>query len=192
MRTLFLFSMICLLSGCISRPQTRGNTVEVAPGISLEMPRPDELGYRLTASQLISVDYEGEQHQLPVQLQVGPDRLVLAGFSSWGSRIMSLTYEKGTITTSVMSGLGKTLSEPEQILFNLMITLWPLEAWEEPLDRIGWRLEETPKQRQLIDQNQQVVATILYEKEPCLDGTIEFINHSLNLKITIKTLNYSR
>ncbi len=187
-----LMSTACLLGGCLSRPQLRENTVEIAPNLFIEMPLPKSLGYCLSASQLVSVDYQGEQHQLPVQLQVDPERLVLAGFSSWGSRIMSLTYEEGTISTSVMSGLGKKLPDPEQILFNLMITLWPLEAWEEPLQAIGWRLEGTSKQRQLMDQNQQVMATIVYEKEPDLDGTIVFMNHLLGLKITIKTLNYSR
>jgi hypothetical protein len=153
---------------------------------------PGALGYCLTASQLVTVEYEDENHQLPVQLQVDPERLALAGFSSWGSRIMSLTYEKQEITTSVVPGLGQTLPDPEQILFNVMITLWPLEAWTEPLDSIGWQLKESPKQRQLIDDQQQVVATIRYETEPYFDGQVVFLNHSLNLKVTIKTFNYSR
>lgn len=191
-RLLIVVIIAFLLGGCISRPRTRSNMIEIAPNIVLEMPSPETLGYRLSASQMVLVEYKEEQHQLPVQLQVDENRLVLAGFSSWGSRIMSLIYEQEEISTSVMTGIGKTLPDPEQVLFNLMITLWPLEAWEEPMEAIGWRLEDTPKKRLLIDENQQVVVTILYEEEPPLDGKIIFMNHPLNLKITIKTLNYSR
>lgn len=191
-RTLALMILFGLLGGCVSRPLTKGNTVQISPGISLEMPGPGALGYSLTASQLVIVEYEGGSHELPVRLQVDAERLVLAGFSSWGSRIMSLVYENGEISTSVLSGLGQSLPNPEQILFNVMITLWPLDAWAESLDSIGWALKETSKQRELINEKQQIVATIHYETNPCLDGTVVFINHSLNLKVTIKTLRYSR
>jgi hypothetical protein len=184
--------LVGLLNGCVSRSVIQDNIVQIAPDVFLEMPLPTELGYPLTASQLVLVEYGEENHQLPVQLQVNSQKLVLAGFSSWGTRIMSLTYENGAISTSVAPGLGQTLPDPEQILFNVMITLWPLEAWTKPLDSIGWTLKESPKQRQLINGQQQVIATIRYETEPYLDGDVVFINHPLNLKVTIKTLNYSR
>lgn len=192
MKWCIILTCALVFSGCMSRPEMRDNRVEISPAVFVAMPTPGELGYALEASQLVTVEVGGEIHQLPVQLQVDSGRLALAGFSSWGSRIMGLTYEDGHISASVISGLGKTLPEPEQVLFNVMITLWPLEAWNEPLASQGWKIETAPKERRLINREQETVATISYETEPYLDGTMVFMNHPLNLKVTIKTLNYSK
>lgn len=186
------FLSLLLLTGCMSRPPVRDNRVEIDPEVSVMMPMPAELGYNLTASQLVTVEYDGETHQLPVQIEVDGNRVVLAGFSSWGQRIMSLTYENGKISTTVMKGLGQELPEPEQVLFNVMLSLWPSTAWKTPLEGIGWQLNEKVKKRELINHDQETVVTITYVTEPYLDGAIRLMNHQLNLKVTIKTLNYSK
>ena len=36
---------------------------------------------------------KNQSNQLPIQLQITQDKLVLAGFSSWGTRLLSLTYQ---------------------------------------------------------------------------------------------------
>ena len=41
-----------------------------------------------------------------------------------------------------MAGLGNTLPKPEQVLFNLMITLYPLDVWQPRLQQTGWTLTE--------------------------------------------------
>ena len=191
-RSLLLMVLVGWMSGCVSRPQKQGNQVYIAPDVCLRMPAPSDLGYSLTASQLVTVEYADQTRQLPVQLQVDPEKLVLAGFSSWGSRIMSLTYADNEISTSVMTGLGQQLPDPEQILFNLLLALWPASAWEEPLSGIGWTLKEMPGKRELINNQGHIAATIQYEADPYLDGKIVFINHALDLTVTIETVKCSR
>ena len=191
-RIICLWLFVLILAGCVSREGKRGNTVQVTPGVTVAMPLPAQLGYNLTASQLVTVEYDGERHQLPVQLEVEAGRLALAGFSSWGQRIMSLTYEKRVISTLVMSGLAEKLPDPGQVLFNVMLSLWPPEAWNPLLTSVGWRLKVGPKQRLLINDQGDIVVTIRYESELHLDGAILFVNHPLKLKVTIKTLNYNR
>lgn len=182
--------LIGLMSGCLTKTSLPTNSVSIAPETFVLLPSPSELGYQLTASQLISVSWEDEQHQLPVQLEVDVERIALAGFSSWGSRILSLVYENEQIERSVLTVLDTRLPPPEQVLFNLMITLWPVEAWKASLDGIGWRLVETEKHRQLIDDTGHVVADITYETSDFLAGDIVFTNHDLGCTITIQTLNY--
>lgn len=91
-----------------------------------------------------------------------------------------------------MPGLGSTLPEPKQVLFNMMLTLWPLEAWQQPLQQIGWQLKQTPYQRQLIDNNGAIVAKIDYQDLNRLTGTITFTHYQPDYTITIKTLHYQR
>ncbi|UPR52879.1 DUF3261 domain-containing protein [Vibrio cyclitrophicus] len=182
-----------LLTACsMVSQQPTGASVSINNDTELALPLPAELGYSLTASQLISATWEDDTQQLPVQVEVTPDKVVLAGFSSWGTRILSLQYQNQVIDTQVLSGLGATLPQPEQVLFNLMLTLWPAEAWAQPLKSIGWHLVDTDKTRTVFDDNQQAIIQIEYQAkagEPKTSGEIVFKHLIQGYTITIQTLN---
>ncbi|MDH5889730.1 DUF3261 domain-containing protein [Vibrio splendidus] len=182
-----------LLSACsMVSQQPTGASVSINNDTELALPLPAELGYSLTASQLISATWETDTQQLPVQVEVTADKVVLAGFSSWGTRILSLQYQNQVIDTQVLSGLGATLPQPEQVLFNLMLTLWPTEAWTQPLQNISWHLVDTDNTRTVFDNDQQAIIRIEYQakaNEPKLSGDIVFKHLIQGYTITIQTLN---
>ncbi|CAK1782721.1 conserved exported hypothetical protein [Vibrio crassostreae] len=182
-----------LMSACsMVSQQPSGASVSIDQDTDLALPLPAELGYSLTASQLISATWENDTQQLPVQVEVTPGKVVLAGFSSWGTRILSLQYQNQVIDTQVLSGLGATLPQPEQVLFNLMLTLWPAEAWAQPLQSIGWHLVDTDKTRTVFDENQQAIIQIDYQTDPGTHktvGDIVFKHLTQGYNITIQTLN---
>ncbi len=182
-----------MLSACsMVSQQPTGAGVSINNDTELALPLPAELGYSLTASQLISATWETDTQQLPVQVEVTADKVVLAGFSSWGTRILSLQYQNQVIDTQVLSGLGAALPQPEQVLFNLMLTLWPTEAWTQPLQTIGWHLVDTDNTRTLFDDDQQAIIRIEYQakaNEPKLSGDIVFKHLIQGYTITIQTLN---
>ncbi|MEZ8346770.1 DUF3261 domain-containing protein [Vibrio splendidus] len=182
-----------MLSACsMVSQQPTGASVSINNDTELALPLPAELGYSLTASQLISATWETDTQQLPVQVEVTADKVVLAGFSSWGTRILSLQYQNQVIDTQVLSGLGATLPQPEQVLFNLMLTLWPTEAWTQPLQTIGWHLVDTDNTRTVFDDDQQAIIRIEYQakaNEPKLSGDIVFKHLIQGYIITIQTLN---
>ena len=182
-----------MLSACsMVSQQPTGASVSINNDTELALPLPAELGYSLTASQLISATWETDTQQLPVQVEVTADKVVLAGFSSWGTRILSLQYQNQVIDTQVLSGLGATLPQPEQVLFNLMLTLWPTEAWTQPLQNISWHLVDTDNTRTVFDDDQQAIIRIEYQakaNEPKLSGDIVFKHLIQGYTITIQTLN---
>lgn len=182
-----------MLTACsMVSQQPTGASVSINNDTELALPLPAELGYSLTASQLISATWETDTQQLPVQVEVTADKVVLAGFSSWGTRILSLQYQNQVIDTQVLSGLGATLPQPEQVLFNLMLTLWPTEAWTQPLQTIGWHLVDTDNTRTVFDDDQQAIIRIEYQakaNEPKLSGDIVFKHLIQGYTITIQTLN---
>ncbi|HAS8338094.1 TPA: DUF3261 domain-containing protein [Vibrio vulnificus] len=191
--------LLCLLlalsiTACSMQPRTQSTQIEIADQTFVTLPQPSELGLDVTASQLITATWQtdtGTQtQQLPVQLQVDQNKLVLAGFSSWGTRLLSLTYQDNHIETQVLNGLENTLPQPEQVLFNLMITLWPEQAWEAPLNQVKWQLIDRDNQRTIIDNHGNTIIVIDYEQGRSFAGPIRF--HSLlnDYKIEIQTLNY--
>ncbi|MCK6264373.1 DUF3261 domain-containing protein [Vibrio sp. ZSDE26] len=168
--------------------------VEISPSVFVSLPTPSELGYSVTASQLISATWPSDSNsnqsqQLPVHLEVSEEHIALAGFSSWGTRILSLDYQHDHIETNVLNGLENTLPAPEQILFNLMITLWPISAWEGPLNQVEWKIADTEYQRTVYDTSGNSVIIIDYENSDPLTGLIEFEHLQLGYSISIQTLN---
>ncbi|WP_038173296.1 DUF3261 domain-containing protein [Vibrio pacinii] len=185
-----------MLSACASEPQISTPQVEISRGTSVTLPTPRSLGLSLSASQLIeakwTVGEKSQTQQLPVQLQVSQDQLVLAGFSSWGTRILSLNYQQAGITSDVLPGLGSTLPAPEQVLFNLMITLWPSSAWEASLNEVRWQMIDNDYSRALFNNNGVKVIDIQYSNKDKLNGTITFHHLIDNYTITIKTLQHQQ
>ncbi|WP_028864491.1 DUF3261 domain-containing protein [Psychromonas aquimarina] len=191
LKCLYFPILIMMLSACSMQPQTHPVQVEVNKDVFVTLPKPAELGERLNVSQLITAQWghaEGNKEQkLPVQLQVDQQSVVLAGFSAWGARIISLSYSGEEIQTYVLSGLADTLPKPEQVLFNVMISIWPVESWSAPLAQIGWSLVESDFERFLLDENGQIVASVSYQAHPYIDGIIVFKHLQLNYTITIET-----
>ena len=190
-----LFSAI-ILSACTLQPELDQSNqpiaVEVNQGVFVALPKPAQLKQTLNVSQLITAHWNNEaagqqQHKLLVQLQVDQEQVVLAGFSSWGARILSLNYSGEQINTYVMTGLADTLPKPEQVLFNVMLSIWPVEAWLIPLQKIGWQLKETDLQRLLIDDQGQAIVEISYQKKPYLACLISFKHLILDYQIDIET-----
>ena len=195
-KTLLAALLTSALSACSMQPQSVTPSVQITEQEKVSLPTPSSLGYTLTASQLISASWEqGEQsgtQQLPVQLQVDQDKLVLAGFSSWGTRILSLSYQGDEISTEVLAGLSNVLPAPEQVLFNLMITLWPSSAWEAPLNKVRWQLIDKGNSRAVFDKQGNQVIDIQYGNSDKLKGQITFRHLVDNYTIVINTLEYQK
>ncbi|QFT09105.1 hypothetical protein FIV04_03885 [Vibrio sp. THAF190c] len=187
------FILAITFSACSLGPQnTRQAMVTIDESTQVALPKPIQLGYELTASQLIAASWGETQQQLPVQLQVNQNKVVLAGFSSWGTRILSLQYQDDTIETQVLTGLDDTLPAPEQVLFNLMLTLWPIEAWQNSMSDIGWHIVETANQRVVYDGNNTPIIEIRYfatDEQQKVEGDIVFEHLTQGYRINIQTLS---
>ncbi|MHA2741527.1 DUF3261 domain-containing protein [Vibrio harveyi] len=185
---------VTLLSACSLVPKQSTPSVEIEQGVSVALPAPNDLGYHLTASQLITATWTAEgkerQEQLPVQLQVNSNDVTLAGFSSWGTRILSLNYNGEQINAEILTGLDGTLPEPEQVLFNLMITLWPSSAWEAPLNKVRWRMIDDEYSRTVFNSDGEKIIDIRYENHDKLKGKISFNHLQHPFSISIQTLQY--
>lgn len=190
-RILLIF--IILLSACSLQPSIQaGAEVEITSGQVVTLPQPKDLQQNINVSQLITAQWgKGNKQKLLVQLQVDDQKVVLAGFSAWGVKLLSLTYygkqANNKIETNIMSGLDGTLPKPQQVLFNVMLSIWPKNAWETPLKIIGWELQESESQRLLINEKGDVVIVINYDERPSLTGKITFKHQLLNYTVVIET-----
>ncbi|KGY14266.1 lipoprotein [Vibrio tubiashii] len=196
LRTLLAATLSLAIAACSSTEQNAKPSVQLSQGQQVNLPSATSLGFGLNASQLIEATWDtGKKQrveQLPVQLQVNGNTLVLAGFSSWGTRILSLNYQDDKITSEVLTGLDGVVPAPEQVLFNLMITLWPVSAWEGPLNEVRWRIVENYNSRSVFDSNDNKIIDVQYSNQDRLAGEIIFHHLIDNYTIKIKTLQFSK
>ncbi|GLT18074.1 lipoprotein [Vibrio zhanjiangensis] len=182
------------LNACSLVARQSTPSINIEPSVIVQLPTPDGLGYQLSASQLVTINWivEGEEksEQLPVQLQVTNTQVVVAGFSSWGTRILSLNYNGEQIKTEVLANIDGTLPDPEQVLFNVMITLWPSSAWEPSLNKIKWRLIDDEYSRTILNSSGEKMISIRYENRDKLKGKISFNHLQHPFSISIQTLQY--
>ena len=183
-----VFTSLLFLSACSLQPAKRLVTVEVDTNKFVQLPTAASFGQEINVSQLITAKWgEQAEQQILTQLQIDKQQVVLAGFSAWGAKLLSLSYANNEIQTYVLSGFSETLPKPEQVLFNVMLSIWPVKAWQTPLDAIDWKLQEEGLQRKLLDADGDVVVIIDYQQKPYLDGKITFKHLRLNYTVIIET-----
>ena len=176
-----------LLSACASSPKP-DNRAYLTPDTSLLLPAPvrDRPLYR---QQLLSARSKGGQHQLLAVLEADGRQLTLVGLTPSGIRLFRVSYDGETIHTEQLSKLlgGAALPPATQVLADVMLSYWPVAAWQPQLPK-GWRLEDQGMERRLYDPAGKLVSEILYreiagEREP-----VRLIQHAFDYQLEMEKL----
>lgn len=94
--------------------------------------------FLINSQQLLTGSFNGKTQSLLVSLNADDKNLTLAGFSSVGIRLFLVTYdEKGL--HSEQSIVVPQLPPASQVLADVMLSHWPIHAWESQLPK-GWTL----------------------------------------------------
>jgi len=185
-----LWLLVCLfwLAGCAAeRPMEPTGEPQWD---ALTMPAPRQMGRALWADQLLSAQFKGETRQVPVRLEIHPDRVLLAGFSGWGTRLFSLRFDGVGIDVDTLPGLDQTLPPAQRVLLDMTLALWPVTAWQASLAAAGWQLSDSEGLRQLRDVSGKLVMEIRYAQTEPLAGDIVLHNVISGYELTIKTLRW--
>lgn len=180
-----LLLMACSQTGVITPKK-----VAISDKQNINLPYPASFGRDFAVNQLVIVQYNGAKaQQLPVYLELTDTNLVIAAFSSFGTRIMALDYNGESINTDIIQGLEAKLPAASQILLNLMLTLWPQDVWQQELRKIGWSMQTDGLERIIYNNKHQIEIKILYTDKNMFKGNIIFLHKRLNFKLVIKNLN---
>ena len=198
MNPLYTLKAACLLlmlplmscTSFVQQNQARDRQVEVALNTFVSFPPPAQLGKTLSVSQLIRANWGSKRQSFPVHLEVSENQVLLLGFSNWGTRILTLTYTKKTLIEEVLPGLNAVLPQGKEVLFNMMLALWPLKSWNAPLNAIDWTLVEGENYRNLLNEKGETVIVITYSnslKFKNIPSVINFKHVQQDYEITIET-----
>jgi hypothetical protein len=147
LRSALLVLLVALLGGCAAPPSAEEGTL-IAPDLHFLTPAPRELGYSVSASQLVTARYRGDTYVFEAQLAVSPERLTMIGLDPFGRRALTITATDSAVTVDAAPGLPDGL-RPANILADIAIVYWPEAAIRRGLAQSSAILQASARERSI-------------------------------------------
>lgn len=165
-----------LIGGCATPPAPPSARL----GLTLA---PATLGASISVQQHLTVERDGRIDALDTALEVDAQRLDLVGLA-FGQRVLTLHYDGQTLQSSRHPMLPSQV-RAEDVLEDLQLTLWPVEAIRSALPA-GWRIEESGLRRTLFAGDVPMMV-IVYSGWPRWSGKVELSNLRYRYRLTIQS-----
>lgn len=179
---------LALLAGCERRPRAvdRG-AVPIAPGLTLALPRPGDLGRPVEATQLVRARYGEQSIVFESHLSASADRFVIVGLDTLGRRALTVTWTDAGIEMESAPWLPRQI-RPEHVLADLVILYWPEAVVRAALAASGGRLVSAPGSRSVLSGDKEVARA---EYEPSQDeawsGRLRYRHFAWNYELDIRS-----
>jgi hypothetical protein len=170
-----LGSLALFVGACVT-PESRPT------GVGLQL-TPAALGESISLQQRLNVEGHGRSAQLDVVFEVDLARIDLVGLAL-GHRVLSLSYD-GKILQSWRHPMWPAQLRAEEVLENLQLTLWPVDAIRQALP-VGWSIEERGLRRTIFHDGFAIMV-IDYSGLPLWSGKIEVTHLQFDYRITIQS-----
>ncbi|MDY0420186.1 DUF3261 domain-containing protein [Enterobacter sp. 170198] len=176
-----------LLAGCSHSTDTEGTRPQawLQPGTQVTLPPPG-ITPAIRSQQLLTGRFNGQTQSLLVLLNADGQKVTLAGLSSVGIRLFLATYD-GTGIHTEQSVVMPQLPPASQVLADVMLSHWPLSAWQPQLPK-GWTLNDTGTRRELRNPDDKLVTEIVYLQRKGKREPISIEQHVFKYHITIQYL----
>lgn len=178
MRVLFVLMSLLLLGACGSS-RTGVEPVVVAPGVTLTLPRPGDLGRKVEVVQMVAARHGGEIVMFDGRLSVEPGRVLLVCSDAMGRRAMTVTWTDGALEVERAAWLPESL-RPENILADIVLLYWPKAIVQSALR--GAELTEDATGRKLGD-----VIAVSWQGDP-LSGTANLRNIAWDYELDVQSI----
>lgn len=181
-----LLLAVLWLTGCShSTPTETRPKAWLKPGVQVTLPPPG-INPAVSSQQLLTGSFNGQTQSLLVLLNADAQKLSLAGLSSVGIRLFLLTYDRAGIHTE-QSIVVPQLPPASQVLADVMLSHWPLAAWQSQLPE-GWTLRDSGDRRELRDAKGDLITEITYLLRKGKREPISIQQYAFRYHITIQYL----
>lgn len=180
---------IMLLVGCGHSSQNSNDGRPQAwlePGVKVTLPDPG-ISPAISSQQLLTGIFNGEKQSLLVMLNADDKKITLAGLSSMGIRLFLATYDENGLSAE-QSILVPQLPPASQVLADIMLSHWPIEAWQPYLPS-GWTLMDNDDRRELRNVDGKLITEITYQNNKDKREPISIKQNAFQYQITIEYLD---
>jgi hypothetical protein len=146
---------------------------------------PDAVGAR-SAAQVIHAAYGARSVVLRTAIEVTPGRLQVVGVTSTGQRLFTASYDGKTIDAQKSPFVPEKL-DPERVLADMQLALWPLPAVQAVFRERGLDVNETfPGVRRLL-RGDALLAEVHYASADPWNGRLWLVSFEFGYSLTIDT-----
>jgi hypothetical protein len=172
-----VFALGVLAVGACLAPASKPNR----PGLKLA---PAALGQSISLQQHLNIEGQRHSGELEAVLEIDPGRVDLIGLAL-GQRVFWLHYDGKTLR-SWRHPMWPAELRDEDVLEDLQLTLWPVDAIRQALPA-SWRIEESDLRRTIL-HNDSPIMVIDYSGLPPWSGKVKLANLHLNYRLTIESV----
>lgn len=164
--------------------------VEVIKGQWITLPKPSELNFNVTATQILTAQYKIKNkiksYTSQVQVEKTSSKLVLVAVAGWGGEIFSIDYNGVTIKTSSLPMPNAALGI-QHILTDFIFTYASKKELDKILSSTSIKLINKSRER-LFVLNGKTIIKIDYQNDDPWKGQVVLQNLKLHYTIIIKTV----
>ena len=159
-----VFAVICLLiSSCSSNyvsNQESSNRISLGQNESLSLPPPSSISKIANHSFLVTLTKQ--EKTIPIQINTDQQTSYMLGFSSWGTRSLTLSYSNNKIFINDINALSNINTDYKKIFLALLMTQINDNEWFKYNPKINVLIKSHVK---YIYKNKKLLLSISKSKE---------------------------
>ncbi len=157
-----------------------------APRLGLPLLAPSTLGTSRSAQQVLHAKYGDQVSTLSAVLQVTPAQLRVIALNAVGIRVFTLVYDGVSVQAETVPGLPEQI-DPERVLADLQLALWPLPALRAVALGSPWEVTEPADGTRLLKHGGKLFADVRYEGGSPWNGKLTLTNHTFGYSLTVES-----
>src|SRR4051812_37214879 len=179
------------LAACDTGParQVAPNAIErsgaMSPAHVLSLAAPDAVGAR-TASQIVHAAFGARSVALRTAIVVSAGKLEVVGVTATGQRLFTASYDGKSIDAQKSPFVPETL-DPERVLSDMQLALWPLAAVQAAFGERGLAVTEPFAGVRRLARGDTLIAEVHYATADPWSGRLWFVNFEYDYSLTIDT-----
>lgn len=181
---------VLALTSCADLPPAAAppNQVHIASHLSMDLPRPADLGHDLRLDQLVTARYGEKTFTFEGYVLLTDNRLLLTCVDPLGRVAMTVTWTADRIVAKKEPWLPPELP-PENMLADLVLLYWPERAVRQALMESGAQLVATPRSRSVTIGGREIVHTAYQSPDVAKpwSGHVELRNFDFGYTLDIES-----
>jgi hypothetical protein len=187
-----------LLAGCKNAPRPAATPASTGADSAVPAPPavprtdarpalalPDAAGMR-SASQVIHAAYGSRSVVLRTAIESAPGRLDVVGVTATGQRVFSAHYDGRSIDARKSPFVPEQL-DPERVLADMQLALWPLAAVQAAFRERGLTVTEPFPGVRRLSRADRLLAEVHYASDDPWSGRLWFVSFEFDYSLTIDT-----
>jgi hypothetical protein len=187
MRAILIPAIVCtwLLAACAHAPAPRAPAADSPAAPSWPLVAPDAIAPR-AASQVIRGTWGGKSMTLRTAIELDADSLDVVAVTATGQRVFTIHSDGKTVRAERGPFVPKAV-EPERVLVDMQLALWPLASIEPQFRAAGYSVVEPFAGVRRVLRGEKLVAEVHYTGADPWAGRLWLVNFEHDYSLTIDT-----